>query len=116
MITKDKIFLFWNIGKYVYKNRERYSNIVERSSNHYSYFFGNSYLFTRENIWFMEKFYKTFPVFYKKLEKLSWNQYKYLLQIKNKKERYFYFYVTFLFNYNYAETKILVNNNYYQRI
>ena len=116
MVTKDKLLLFWNIGKIVYEKRNKYDNIVEKSSNYYSYLFGNSFLFTRENIWFMEKFYITFPIFYKKLEHLSWNQYKYLLQIIDLKERYFYFYVTLFFKFNYDETRLLVNNNYYERI
>ena len=53
----NKLLLYWNIGKIVYENRVNYLNIVEKCSDYYSYLFGNSYMFTRENIWLMEKFY-----------------------------------------------------------
>ena len=116
MIIKDKILLFWTIGKRVYENRGKQLDIVEKSSNYYSYLFGNSFMFTRENIWFMENLYKTFPVFFKELNYLSWNQHKYLLQITDLDERYFYFNITMFFKYNYEETKLLLENNYYKRI
>ena len=116
MINKDKLLLFWQIGKTVYNNRYKYSNIVEKCSTYYSYLFGNSYLFTRENIWLMEKFYLMFPIFSSQLENISWEQYKLLFDIKNKRERYFYFYVSLFFNFSYEETESLISNNYYLRI
>lgn len=112
----NTLYLYWNIGKIVFEKRNKYLNIIEKTSTYYSYLFGNSYRFTRENIWLMEKFYLTFPIFNKKLEKITWEQYKLLLSINNIKERYFYFYVSIFFNYDYADTRLLIDNNYYLRI
>ncbi len=110
------LYLFWYIGKNVYEKRKIYTNIIEKTSTYYSYLMGNSYLFTRENIWLMERFYMTFPVFNKKLELITWEQYKLLLLIRNVKERYFYFYISLFFNYDYQNTLELINNNYFYRI
>ena len=111
-----KILLYWNIGKIVYDNRSNYLNIVEKCSTYYSYLFGNSYMFTRENIWLMEKFYLMFPIFSSRLENITWDQYQLLFKINNSKERYFYFYIVLFFNFDYENTKLLINNNYYLRI
>lgn len=111
-----KILLYWNIGKIVYDNRSNYLNIVEKCSTYYSYLFGNSYMFTRENIWLMEKFYLMFPIFSSRLENITWDQYQLLFKINNIKERYFYFYIVLFFNFDYENTKLLINNNYYLRI
>ena len=111
-----KILLYWNIGKIVYDNRSNYLNIVEKCSTYYSYLFGNSYMFTRENIWLMEKFYLMFPIFSSRLENITWDQYQLLFKINNSKERYFYFYIVLFFNFDYENTKLLISNNYYLRI
>lgn len=111
-----KILLYWNIGKIVYDNRSNYLNIVEKCSTYYSYLFGNSYMFTRESIWLMEKFYLMFPIFSSRLENITWDQYQLLFKINNIKERYFYFYIVLFFNFDYENTKLLINNNYYLRI
>ena len=111
-----KILLYWNIGKIVYDNRSNYLNIVEKCSTYYSYLFGNSYMFTRENIWLMEKFYLMFPIFSSRLENITWDQYQLLFKINNIKERYFYFYIVLFFNFDYENNKLLINNNYYLRI
>ena len=73
-------------------------------------------MFTRENVWLMEKFYLMFPIFSKRLEEITWEQYKLLFDIANKKERYFYFYISLFFNFNYEETESLIKGNYYLRI
>ena len=52
--VKTNLIYFWKIGKLVYENRKVYDNIVERSSDYFSYYFGNSTLFTRDNIKYME--------------------------------------------------------------
>ena len=112
----DRLLLFWKIGKIVYENRVNCLNIVEKCSTYYAYLFGSSYMFTRENIWLMEKFYLMFPVFSPRLKTITWEQYKLLFNVNNSKERYFYFYITLFFNFDYDDTKDLINNNYYLRI
>ena len=110
------IYYYWSIGKRVYEKRLLCDNSVEKYSTFLSYYSGNSSLFTRENIRYMKRLYLNFPIFYEKLNMISWNQYKLLLRINNKKERFFYFYLSLLFNSDYNETIELINNNYYFRI
>ena len=73
-------------------------------------------MFTRENIILMKKFYLSFPIFYDRLENITWNQYKLLLSISNKKERMFYFNLSLLFNSDYYGTNTFINNRYFYRI
>lgn len=111
---KNNILLFWNIGKKVYE--EDIDNPIEKYSNYYSYYYGNSYLFNRENIRFMKLFYICFPIFNKRLNNISWDQYKLLFKIENRRERLFYFYVSLFFNSDLSETNDFIINNYYLRI
>ena len=111
-----KIKLFWKIGKDVYEKKDCYENIVEKYSDYYTYLFGNSFLFTRENIHFMKRFYMNFPIFSSFLEKISWEQHKVLLTICDRNERYFYFRLTLLFHSDYHEMLDFIQNEYYLRI
>ncbi len=110
------IFLFWKIGKKVYEKKNFCENSVQKLSDYYSYYFGDSLLFTRENIHFMKRLYLNFPIFFKRMEELSWKQYQLLLLIPNREERFFYFYLVLLFHSNYEEMCSFINNNYYMRI
>lgn len=115
-ILNNQLIIFWKIGKNVYENKYHYDNIIEKYSNYYTYLFGNSFLFTRENIHLMKRFYMNFPIFYDSLEKISWDQYKLLLMIGNRRERLFYFHLSLLFNSDYSETFDFIYNQYYFRI
>jgi len=112
----NSIFLFWNIGKMLYKNQESTENIIQKYSSYYSYYYGNSFLFTRENLHYMKRFYISFPVYNSIYNNFSWKQYKLLLNINDNKERYFYFYCSILFHSNYEDTYDLIQNDYYSRI
>jgi len=57
-----KINFFWLIGKFVYDKRNYSDNIIEKCSNYLSYYFGDSYSFSYDNILFMRKFYLYFPI------------------------------------------------------
>ena len=116
MKKKISVYYFWMIGKQVYYNYSKYSNIFQKYSDFYSYYYGNSYLFTRANIRNMYNFYLTFPIYSSSLEVFDWQQYQLLLNVYNKKERLFYFYVSLLFNSEYNEMYELIDNNYYNRL
>lgn len=113
---KNNIFYFWKVGKIVYEKSKVYDNAVGKYSDYFSYYFGNSTLFTRDNIKYMEMFYLNFPIYYSKLNDMSWEQYKLLLDIENKKERLFYFYLSLFFNSDLEETRDFIFNNYFLRI
>ena len=112
---KNNLLLYWNIGKKVYEDKETI-NSIEKYSNYYSYYYGNSYLFNRENIRLMKLFYICFPIFNKKLNNISWDQYKLLFRINDRKERLFYFYTSLFFNSDLLDTNNLIENDYYLRI
>ena len=114
--NKNRLFCFWKIGKIAYEKQYQYDNIIEKLSNYCSYYYGDSQLFTRENIHMMKRFYLNFPIFYNSLQKISWEQFELLLMLPNKKERVFYFYLSLFFHSDYDETFSFISNHYYQRI
>ena len=112
----SKLYLFWNIGKKAYENELLYDNIFQKYADYYSYYYGNSKLYTRENIHLMKRFYLNFPIFTFNLNSITWEQYQILLLIPNKKERIFYFSLSLFFHSDLYHTKELIANHYYYRI
>ena len=110
------IFFYWSIGKKVYEEESTCPNIIQKYSDYFSYYFGNSFLFTRESIHLMKRLYMNFPIYYSKLELFSWEQYQLLLRISNKKERLFYYSLSLLFQSDYQELFEFIMNDYYLRI
>ncbi len=115
-ISNNQLYSFWKIGKFAYERQNYYDNVIEKLSIYCSYHFGDSLLYTRENIHLMKRFYLNFPIFCKKLNILSWEQYQLFLMIPNRKERHFYFYLSLLFHSDYQETFEFISNDYYARI
>ncbi len=115
-MNQSKLYFFWKIGKSIYENQTNYPNIIQKYSKYYSYRYGNSSMFSRRNMYFMKKFYINFPIFYEKLNYITWEQYQLLLLLPNIKERYFYFFLSLLFHCDYQETYSLIMNDYYSRI
>jgi len=112
----NSIQFYWNIGKLVYEKESSCSNAIQKYSDYFSYLFGNSFLFTRENIHLMKRFYMNYPIYDNHLELLSWDQYELFLKIKNKEERQFYYYISLLFHSDYEESLTFICNNYFVRI
>lgn len=113
MLAKNKLFLFWNIGKKVYEEQNSCENVIKKYSDYCSYYFGDSLLFTRENIHLMKRFYMNYPIFYKEMTNITWNQYQLLLLIHNKKERMFYYALSLFISADYNELLNLVQNQYF---
>lgn len=112
----NNILLFWKIGKRVYDEQNTCDNPIKKYSDYYSYYYGDSLLFTRENIHLMKRFYMNFPIYYKEMNKFSWNQYKLLLLIHNKKERMFYYALSFFISADYNDLTDFIDNQYFIRI
>ncbi len=104
------------MGKNVYEKQNSCDNIFKKVSDYCSYSFGDSLLSYRESIHLLKKFYLSFPIYYKKLEDISWEQYSLLLNIDNKKERYFYFFLSLFFHSDYQDTYDFIHNQYYERL
>ena len=100
----------------LYENKNNFDNITKKYSDLLSYYFGNSFLFSREKIHYMKLLYLDYPIFYPELERVSWDQYLLLFKIGNKKERYFYYRLSLWFNSNYEDTYQMIKNNYYNRL
>ncbi len=109
-------YTLWKIGKLSYELNSCYENIFDKFSTYFSYYFGNSYLFTRKNIKYMRKFYLQFPIYYPTLENVSWSQFLLILNIDNREEAFFYYLLVIFFNCDYEETYNLIKNNYFNRI
>ena len=114
-LNKD-IYYYWKIGKLIYSLEESCMNVHQRFSEYFSYYYGNSNIYTRENLYLMKRFYINFPIFYETLNLLSWNQYCLLFQIKNKQEMYFYFRLSLYFHSDLDETSQFIHNRYFLRI
>lgn len=110
-----KNLLYWKIGKHLYQIRYEHENSLAYLSNYYSYYFGSNY-FNRENIRYMKRFYLYFPIYLPEYERLSWNHFKILLNIRNKYERNFYFYYLLFTRSSVEELELLINNHIYERI
>lgn len=112
----QSVYNFWNIGRLVWQKRNYYSNPIEKYSLFFSYFYGCSSLFKRDDIKIMRRFYLDFPIFYNELNNISWSQYKVILSLNDKNERYFYYFLSQFFSCSLNETKEFISNNYYYRI
>ncbi len=108
--------LYWLIGRKSYVLKSKCNNPNEYLSNYLSYCFGNSILFSRENINYMKKFYLAFPIYIKKYNVLSWNHFKILLGVNNRVIRNFYLNIVLFCNSNTVELEQLISSCVYYRI
>ena len=113
---KKDIFYYWKIGKLLCSLEKSCFNIHEKFSNYFSYYYGDSFFYTRENLYLMERFYLSFPIFYDSLSLLSWNQYRILFQIHDREEMFFYFRLSIFFHSDEKETLDFIDNRYFLRI
>ena len=116
IILKNRLFLFWNIGKNACGKQNMYENINKKLSIYYSYLFGNTSNFSRRNINYMRKFYYVFPIYYNILDNLTWNHYCMLLDLTDKESLYFYFKISLFCRSSVSELKYLIDNDYYEII
>ena len=110
-----QIYYFWKIGKFLFDKKSKCLNIVEKTSCFLSYYYGDSNIFSLENINMMKKFYLYFPIYNKYIEKIDWLHYIKILKL-SKKECYFYYKLVLFCNCDISELEILINNNVFLRI
>ena len=107
---------YWLIGKRIFALKNRCSNPCEYISNYYSYLYGNSYMFSRENVIYMKKLYLFYPIYFNIFDKISWDIFKLLLSINSNKVRNFYLNILLFCNSSYEELSLLIDNYIYFRI
>lgn len=110
---RNKLYLFWKVGKILINKNNSCENIVNRYSKLLSYYFGMSDTFSIVNVNYMKKFYKSFPIYYKKLDELEFEHYKLLVNISDLKERYFYFRIALFCQSSVDELRQIIMSNTY---
>lgn len=113
---KNRLYLFWLIGKYVFEKQKTYENIFSKVSNFLSYYYGMSDTFTIYNIKMMRNFYCFFPIFVYEINKLQWEHYLKLLIISDYRERYFYFNVAIFCRSDVLELENMISDGIYEAL
>ena len=90
-LNKNRLFLFWSVGKFACEAQKREFVRYRRMVECVQYYFGMSETFSLSNVKTMIKFYVSFPIYTEQLEKLDWNYYLKLLEIKNHSKRMYYY-------------------------
>lgn len=76
-----------------------------------SYKYGSSRTFSMNNVKYMEKFYKSFPIYYDSLSKLTFEHYKLLVDVNDLESRYFYYRVALFCRSSVEELRYIISNN-----
>ena len=112
----NNLFLFWKIGRLVFVGRSFFDNSVFKYSNFCSYYFGNSEIFSIDNVHYMEKFYKAFPVFLNRFTELSFEHYKLIVDVSDLEKRYFYFWLAIFCRSSVSQLRSIISNDLYNFI
>lgn len=115
-INKNRLFLFWKVGKFVFKKQKSCENAILKYAKLCQYHYGMSYVFTRENVRYMTRFYQFFPIYLPQMNKLKWEHYLELLKINNLRERYFYFKLTLFCKGSVLDLRNSIKNEIYNLI
>ncbi len=113
---KNRLFMFWNIGKKVFESQNKYNNAAQKWSSYCQYRFGMSSAFSRENINLMRKFYLYFPIFTENIFLLEWDYYRELVKIRDVEERMFYYKTAIFCHLSFKEMEELIRQEMFFRI
>ena len=113
---EHNINFYWIVGKFINSNKNKCLNIIEKVSDYLSYYYGDSYNYSYQNIIYMKKMYLYFPIYDKRFEKLSWKYYIELFKLNNKEILYFYFKISLFCNLDFFDFKNMITSQIYFRI
>ena len=120
-INKSIIYVYWNIGKIIVSNENKFNNrleygkeILKGLSDELTKYLGKGYSIS--NLKYMRVFYKTYPNFDKLNEKLSWSHYCELMIIKDKDKRNFYEKECINSNWSVRELKRQLDTSLFERL
>ncbi len=116
MRSKNRLILFWKLGKFVFQEQKNNVKIIQDISIKFSYKYGMSQTFSVDNIKKMKLFYLCFPVFSEGLLSLSWEHYLELLKVDSFDKRNFYFRLCKLGSFSVYELQKFIQDSYYERI
>lgn len=111
----------WIVGKYIVeeeqngKEKAKYGNaIIKNLSKKLTEEYGKG--FTKDNLWFMRKFYLSFEKVDALRRELSWTHYRTLLRVENTQAREFYIDETIACNWNTRYLERAINTSLYERL
>jgi len=120
-INKSVIYVYWNIGKIIVSNQNKYNNrmeygkeILKGLSNELTKYLGKGYSYT--SLKYMRLFYKTYYNYNKISEKLTWTHYCELITIKDKDKRNFYEKECINSNWSVRELKRQLGTSLFERL
>ena len=116
MNSNYRLILFWNIGKLVFEEQNKFDNATSKYSIYFQYKYGMTECFSRKNIILMKKLYFYFPIFNSTLLKLSWEHYIELLKISVCSKRMFYYKLSIFSMGSSFDLANAIGNCIYERI
>ena len=116
MFFNNRLYLFWQVGKYVFQKQNFCENAVYKYSTLCSYHYGMSDAFSVENVKMMRMFYLCFPFLFPTMKKLKWEHYLELLKVSDTKKRYFYFKTAIFCNGSILDLRDMIYNDFYDKI
>lgn len=120
-INRSIIYVYWNIGKIIVSNENKYNNrleygqeILKGLSKELTKYLGKGYSIS--NLKYMRAFYKTYARLEELSEKLSWSHYLELMIIQDKDKRNFYEKECINENWSLRELRRHLNTSLYERL
>lgn len=113
---KNRLILFWQIGKYVYQSRKNKFKSYREISMFLKYYFGFTDMFSISSIKNMEKFYVSFPVYTEVLERLDWRFYEKLILFDDAYLRMIYFRIAIFSECEFSKFEKAISNRIIERI
>ena len=120
-INRSIIYVYWNIGKIIVSNENKYNNrleygqeILKGLSKELTKYLGKGYSIS--NLKYMRAFYKTYARLEELSEKLSWSHYLELMIIQDKDKRNFYEKECINENWSVRELKRQLETSLYERL
>lgn len=120
-INKSIIYVYWNIGKIIVSNENKFNNrleygkeILKKLSNELTKYLGKGYSYT--NLTYMRWFYNVYPNYADINENLSWSHYIELITIKDIDKRNFYEKECINSNWSVRELKRQLGTSLFERL
>jgi len=117
----EMLLAYWNVGREIVeeeqkgKDRAEYGNfLITNLSAKLTKSFGKG--FTKSNLHYMRKFYKTFEKVHALRGELSWTHYRLLLKVEEENAREFYIDEAITGNWSTRQLERQINSLYYERI
>lgn len=120
-INKSIVYVYWNIGKIIVSNENKYNNrleygqgVLKSLSKELTKHLGKGYSIS--NLKYMRIFYKSYPNFKEINDRLTWSHYLELMTIQDKDKRNFYEKECINENWSVRELKRQLDTSLFERL